>query len=147
MATITLVAALFCCLLLHSFALSSTASRTPESDLPFEFNHGKGSVINDDNVLVQSVSSDGKNVLKINDPQPIKKYQYVNTNNKRPSKNQDLNRKQRIQNNPASGIIMFPAEHLSTSHHTTFPTINGNNFFEYFSKYFPGLSNVRIVYN
>ncbi|XP_060858326.1 uncharacterized protein LOC132935728 [Metopolophium dirhodum] len=146
MATITLVAALFGCLLLHSFALTSTAARLPDSDLPFEFNHEKGSIMTDDNVLTQAVSSDGQNVFKTNDPQPIKKYQKANTNNKKPSKNQNLNRKQRIQNNAANGAITYPAGHSSTSYYSTFPTMDGSNFFEHFSRLIPGLSNMRIEY-
>ncbi|NP_001156070.1 uncharacterized protein LOC100159485 precursor [Acyrthosiphon pisum] len=146
MTTITLVAALFGCLLLHSFAPTSTAARMPDSDLPFEFNHKKGSIMTDDNVLTQSVSSDGQNVFKTNEPQPIKKYQKANTNNKNSPKNQNLDRKQRLQNNAANGAITHPAGHLSTSYYSTFPAMDEKNFFEHFSRLFPGFSNMRIEY-
>jgi len=81
------------------------------------------------------VSSDGQNVFKKNDPQPIKKYQKANTNNKKSSKNQNLNRKQQIQNNAAKGTITYPAGHSSTSYYSTFPTMDGSNFFELFNRY------------
>lgn len=81
------------------------------------------------------MSSDGQNVFKTNDPQPIKKYQTANTNNKKSPKNQNLNRKPRIQNNAANGEITYPAGHSSTSYYSNFPTIDGNNFFEHLSRY------------
>lgn len=107
----------------------------PDSDLPFEFNYNKGSTITEDNVLTQSVSSDGKTVFKTNTPQPIKKYQTVNKNNKNSSKNQGSNKNQRIQNNAANSAITHPAKHSSSSYYSTFPTMDGNTFFENFSKY------------
>lgn len=51
----------------------------PESDLPFEFNYKTGSIVVDDGVIIQSVSSDGSTVLKTKSPQPMKKY-YSNNN-------------------------------------------------------------------
>lgn len=58
----------------------------PESDLPFEFNYDKGSQIIGENLLTQSVSSDGKTVFSSNSPQPIKKYGSINNNdNKNPA--------------------------------------------------------------
>jgi len=91
--------------------------------------------VTDDNVLTQAVSSDGQNVFKTNDPQPIKKYQKANTNNKKSSKNQNLNKKQQKQNNAANGVITYPAGHSSTSYYSNFPTMNGNNMFEHLSRY------------
>lgn len=54
--------------------LLSSAANIPESDFPFEFNTNRGSVVTDDNVLTQSITSDGKDTLKTNSPQPIIKY-------------------------------------------------------------------------
>ena len=65
-------------ILLLSFISSSIAKYIPESDLPFEFNYKSGSVVTGNNVLTQSVSSNGQEVLKVNDPQPIKKYHSKN---------------------------------------------------------------------
>lgn len=50
--------------------------------MPFEFNHNKGSEIIGENLLTQSVSSDGKTVLSTNNPQPIKKYNSNKNSNK-----------------------------------------------------------------
>nr|UXL78658.1 salivary effector protein 2204 [Schizaphis graminum] len=136
MTTITSVAALFGCILLHLFVFTSTASRMPDSDLPFEFSD-KGSVITEDNVLTQSVSSDGKTVFKTNDPQPIKKYQRVENTKKSPT---NQNQKQHENYRPANSAIEYyspiPARHTSTSHYSTSPMMDNRwNFLENFSKY------------
>lgn len=47
----------------------SAAAHMPKSDLPFEFNHKKGSVTTG-NAVVQSVSSDGQTVLETSDGTP-----------------------------------------------------------------------------
>lgn len=54
--------------------LLSSAAYVPESDFPFEFSTNRGSIVTDDNVLTQSITSDGKGILKTNNPQPIIKY-------------------------------------------------------------------------
>lgn len=59
----------------------SIAATMPASDLPFEFNYDKGSVVTGENVLTQAVSSDGMTVFKVDDPQPIKKYNSANNAN------------------------------------------------------------------
>ncbi|KAF0765039.1 Uncharacterized protein FWK35_00012010 [Aphis craccivora] len=120
---------------------STTPARSTDdnSDLPFEFNFNKGSTITEDNVLTQSVSSDGQNVLKTNDPQPIKKYQRVNKNSKS-STNQNPNKKQHANNyKAANSATEYPASHTSTSFYSTFPPMMDNqwNFFENFSKTAP----------
>jgi len=105
--------------------------------LPFEFNFHKGSTVTEDNVLTQSVSSDGQNVLKKNDPQPIIKYQKVNKNSKS-STNQNPNKKPHANNyKAANSATKYPAGHMSTSYFSTFPPIMDNqwNFFENFNKY------------
>lgn len=120
--------------------LTSTApvrSTDDNSDLPFEFNFKNGSVVTEDNVLTQSVSSDGQNVLKTNDPQPIKKYQKVNKSSKS-STNQNPNKKQHANNyKAANSAVEYPASHTSTSYYSTFPPTMNNqwDFFENFSKY------------
>lgn len=141
-----MIAALFGCLLLHSFVLTSTAGKVPSSDLPFEFNYDKGSTITEHNVLTQSVSSDGQTVLKANDPQPIVKYQGVKKNSRKSTKNQNSNKNQQINNNSFNGAIKNPAGHSSTSYYSTSPMMDQLKFFENFSKYIPGFSNMRIEY-
>jgi len=107
----------------------------PDSDFPFEFS-SKGSKITEDNILTQSVSSDGKTVFKTNPPQPIKKYQSANKNNNNLSKDQNSNKNQQIQNDAENDVIPYPAKHSSTSYHySTIPTMDMNSFFEHFSKY------------
>jgi len=107
----------------------------PTSDLPFEFNNNKGSIVTEDNVLTQSVSSDGQNVLKLNDPQPIVKYQGAKKNNKKSTKNQNSNKKQQIKNNSENSAIKYPAGHSSTSYYSTSPMMNQFKFFENFSRH------------
>lgn len=57
--------------------LLSSAANIPESDFPFEFSTNKGSIVTDENVLTQSITSDGKT----NSPQPIIKYKSGVTSN------------------------------------------------------------------
>jgi len=109
----------------------------PDSDLPFEFSD-KGSVITEDNVLTQSVSSDGKTVFKTNDPQPIKKYQKFKNIKKSPT-NQNQNQKQYENYKPANSAIKYPvipAGHTSTQYYSTSPMMDNRwNFLDNFSKY------------
>ncbi|XP_026819965.1 uncharacterized protein LOC113558671 [Rhopalosiphum maidis] len=147
MTTITSIAALFGCILLHLFIFTSTAARMPDSDLPFEFSD-KGSVITEDNVLTQSVSNDGKTVFKTNDPQPIKKYQRVKNTKKSPT---NQNQKQHENYKIANSAIEYPAipaRHTSTQYYSTSPMMDNRwNFLENFNKYFPtGFTNMRIEY-
>jgi len=107
----------------------------PDSEWPFEFNFGKGSTITEDNILTQSVSSDGQNVFKTNKPQPIKHYQSVNKDNNKSSKHQNSNKKQRIENNVANDATEYPAGHSSVSYHSNNPIMNQLKFFENISKY------------
>lgn len=86
-----------CLQVLSSFAASISAN-VPESDLPFEFNYDKGSEIIGENLLTQSVSSDGKTVLSTNSPQPIKKYTNINNSS----------------NNNNNNIIKKNSEEMST---------------------------------
>ncbi|KAE9525059.1 hypothetical protein AGLY_014473 [Aphis glycines] len=152
MTTMTSITALFGCILLHLIVLTSTApvrSTDDNSDLPFEFNFKNGSVVTEDNVLTQSVSSDGQNVLKTNDPQPIKKYQKVNKSSKS-STNQNPTKKQHANNYKAAAnsAVEYPAGHTSTSYYSTFSPMMNNqwDFFENFSKYIPGLSDIPDSY-
>ncbi|XP_015374910.1 PREDICTED: uncharacterized protein LOC107169623 [Diuraphis noxia] len=146
MTTITLIAALLGCLLIHPSVLTSTAARVPNSDLPFEFNLDKGSVITEDNILTQSVSSDGQNVIKTNKPQPIIHYQSDNKDKNKSSKQQNKNKKQQIENNAANGATKYPTEHSSVSYYSNNPIMDQFRFFENLSKYFPGIANTRIQY-
>ncbi|XP_025207447.1 uncharacterized protein LOC112603189 [Melanaphis sacchari] len=145
MTTITSIAALFSCILLHLFVFTSTAAVMPDSDLPFEFNHDTGSVITEDNVLTQSVSSDGETVFKANEPQPIIKYQNSNKNTNNLSTNQKKNGNYKTMNSEIEYEI--PIEHTSSSHFN-FPNIMKNQwkFLERMNRLIPGFNNVRVVY-
>ncbi|XP_050534353.1 uncharacterized protein LOC126901706 [Daktulosphaira vitifoliae] len=48
----------------------------PADGLPFEFDRVGGSVVNAKNILTQSVTDDGFEVIKTNKQQPIKNYNY-----------------------------------------------------------------------
>lgn len=109
----------------------------PTSDLPFEFNYSKGSIVTDDNVLTQSVSSDGKNTLKTNSPQPIKKYQSVDKNPKTwYTTNQNSNTIQQEKYNSKNNGYEFPIGHTSILHYSNSPMLTDRQwFFENLSKY------------
>jgi len=117
----------------------------PDSDLPFEFNHKNGYVGTVENVVVQSVSSDGSNILKTSSPaKPPKKYHAQNNNKINTVQYTDPNEKvvetyvqnpQRIQQgiNPAINEFygLRPSRHTFTSS----TNIQANNLFEAMKKY------------
>lgn len=105
----------------------------PDSDLPFEFNHNKGSVIAEDNVLTQSVSSDGSTVLKTNRPQPIKEY-YSNKIN---SANRDTDKDTKTY----SSIVQSPSRMTKTQQNND----NDNNYYDYVLNTILDLLPVRCI--
>lgn len=101
-----------------------------ESDFPFEFSTAKGSVVTADNVLTQSVSSDGDAVFKENSPQPIKKYgskkmtggsgkktQKVQSANYWPESNQKTSKNPKPQGNKHTTVYEFPEKREGSSSH------------------------------
>lgn len=94
-------------------------------------------MITEDNILTQAVSSNGQNVLKTNEPQPVKIYSRFDKNSKS-STNQNSDKKQHANNyKAANSASEYPAGHTSTSYYSAFPPMMDNqwNFFENFSKY------------
>ncbi|XP_025414663.1 uncharacterized protein LOC112686535 [Sipha flava] len=144
--------ALFNFLMLISFIFSSIAGKIPDSEWPFEFNHDKGSITTDDNVLVQSVSSDGKTVLNTNDPQPIKKY--YGSNNKKPNVQHtadssgvyEQNPNKVNQGNNYNKKINKVGSYFGYSP-SMVPIEHNQRVFEHFTKFFPRMpNNVRVIY-